>query len=360
MGHEPHPVFARFFAYLNLFMAMMLTLVLGASLPVVFVGWEGVGLCSYLLIGFYYDRMFDEKAKMTCADAGRKAFIVNRVGDVGFILGMLLLFAATGTLDIQGILGKVGGLETGVCTLAALLLFIGACGKSAQIPLYVWLPDAMAGPTPVSALIHAATMVTAGVYVTCRMAPLYLHAPAAMTTVAVVGALTALFAASIGLAQDDIKKVLAYLTVSQLGTMMLGAGVGAFSASIFHLTTHAFFKALLFLGAGPVVPAMSGEQDIRKMGALGKYLPWTHGTFMVATFAIAGILPLTGFLSKDAILWGAFNRSCLLWLVGAATPALHGFSMAPLWTVVFHQRGRFHHKTRRHLPESPPTTTAPV
>jgi len=210
MEHEPHPAFARFFAYLNLFMAMMLTLVLGASLPVVFVGWEGVGLCSYLLIGFYYDRMFDEKTKMTCADAGRKAFIVNRIGDVGFVLGMLLLFAATGTLDIQGILGKVATLGAGVCTLAALLLFVGACGKSAQIPLYVWLPDAMAGPTPVSALIHAATMVTAGVYVTCRMAPLYLMSQAAMTTVAVVGALTALLAASIGLAQTDIKMVLAY------------------------------------------------------------------------------------------------------------------------------------------------------
>src|SRR2546428_720274 len=257
MEHEPHPAFARFFAYLNLFMAMMLTLVLGASLPVVFVGWEGVGLCSYLLIGFYYDRMFDEKTKMTCADAVRKAFIVNRIGDVGFVLGMLVLFAATGTLDIQGILVKVGTLGTGVCTLAALLLFVGACGKSAQIPLYVWLPDAMAGPTPVSALIHAATMVTAGVYVTCRMAPLYLKSPGAMLAVAVVGALTALFAASIGLAQNDIKKVLAYSTVSQLGYMMLAAGVGALSASPFPLMTHAFFKALLFLRAGSVLHAMS-------------------------------------------------------------------------------------------------------
>src|SRR5437773_2209725 len=265
MEHEPQVAFARFFAYLNLFMAMMLALVLGASLPVVFVGWEGVGLCSYLLIGFYYDRMFDEKAKMTCADAGRKAFIVNRIGDVGFILGMLLLFAATGTLDIQGILGKVGGLETGVCTLAALLLFIGACGKSAQIPLYVWLPDAMAGPTPVSALIHAATMVTAGVYVTCRMAPRYVQAPAAMTTVAVSGALTAVCAASIGLAQTDIKKVLAYSTVSQLGYMMLAAGVGAFSASIFHFMTHAFVKALLFLLPRSRLHAPSGELGLAKV-----------------------------------------------------------------------------------------------
>src|SRR6267142_784830 len=287
MEHEPQAAFARFFAYLNLFMAMMLTLVLGASLPVVFVGWEGVGLCSYLLIGFYYDRMFDEKTKMTCADAGRKAFIVNRIGDVGFVLGMLLLFAATGTLDIQGILGKVATLGAGVCTWAALFLFVGACGKSAQIPLYVWLPDAMAGPTPVSALIHAATMVTAGVYVTCRMAPLYVQAPAAMVVVAVVGALTALFAAIIGTAQDDIKKVLAYSTVSQLGYMMLAAGVGAFSASVFHLMTHAFFKALLFLGAGSVIHALSGEQNIQKMGGLNKHTPWTHATFAFATLAIA-------------------------------------------------------------------------
>src|SRR5881397_1381330 len=360
MGEEPRAAYARFFSYLNLFMAMMLTLVLGASLPVVFVGWEGVGLCSYLLIGFYYDRMFDEKTKMSCADAGRKAFIVNRIGDVGFILGMLLLFAATGTLDIQGILGKVGGLETGVCTLAALLLFIGACGKSAQIPLYVWLPDAMAGPTPVSALIHAATMVTAGVYVTCRMAPLYLKSPGAMLAVAVVGALTALFAASIGLAQNDIKKVLAYSTVSQLGYMMLAAGTGAFSAAIFHLTTHAFFKALLFLGAGSVIHAMSGEQDIRRMGGLDKYLPWTHGTFMVATFAIAGIFPLSGFFSKDEILWGAFNRSWLLWVVGAATAGLTAFYMARLWTLVFLGKGRFDDKTRRHLHESPRTMTVPL
>jgi len=290
MDREPHPAFARFFAYLNLFMAMMLTLVLGASLPVVFVGWEGVGLCSYLLIGFYYDRMFDEKTKMSCADAGRKAFITNRIGDVGFILGMLLLFAATGTLDIQGILAKVGTLGTGVCTAAALLLFFGACGKSAQIPLYVWLPDAMAGPTPVSALIHAATMVTAGVYVTCRMAPLYMQAPAAMLTVAVVGALTALFAASIGLAQNDIKKVLAYSTVSQLGYMMLAAGVGAFSASIFHLMTHAFFKALLFLGAGSVIHALSGEQNIKKMGGLRRHLPIIAG---VEENDLAGYLVVT-------------------------------------------------------------------
>jgi NADH-quinone oxidoreductase subunit L len=360
MGHEPHPAYARFFAYMNLFMAMMLTLVLGASLPVVFVGWEGVGLCSYLLIGFSYDRMFDEKTRMSCADAGRKAFITNRIGDVGFILGMLILFGATGTLDIQGILSKVGVLGTGLCTAAALLLFVGACGKSAQIPLYVWLPDAMAGPTPVSALIHAATMVTAGVYVTCRMAPLYLHAPAAMLTVAVVGALTALFAASIGLAQTDIKKVLAYSTVSQLGTMMLAAGVGAFSAAIFHLMTHAFFKALLFLGAGSVIHALSGEQDIRKMGGLDRHTPWTHGTFLVATLAIGGIFPLSGFFSKDEILWAAFNRSPLLWFVGAATAGLTAFYMARLYTLVFRGEERFGEEVRHHLHESPPSMIVPL
>jgi NADH-quinone oxidoreductase subunit L len=360
MGHEPRPAHARFFAYLNLFMAMMLTLVLGASLPVVFVGWEGVGLCSYLLIGFYYDRMFDEKTRMSCADAGRKAFITNRIGDVGFVLGMLTLFGATGTLDIQGILSRVGGLTTGVCTAAALLLFVGACGKSAQIPLYVWLPDAMAGPTPVSALIHAATMVTAGVYVTCRMAPLYLHAPNAMLTVAIVGALTALFAASIGLVQTDIKKVLAYSTVSQLGYMMLAAGVGAFSAAVFHLMTHAFFKALLFLGAGSVIHALSGEQDIRKMGGLSKHTPWTHATFATATLAIAGIVPFAGFFSKDEILWAAFNGSPILWLVGAVTAGLTAFYMCRLYILVFWGEERFSEEARHHLHESPRTMTVPL
>src|SRR5437773_3332218 len=368
MGHEPHPVFARFFAYLNLFMAMMLTLVLGASLPVVFVGWEGVGLCSYLLIGFYYDRMFDEKTRMSCADAGRKAFITNRIGDVGFILGMLLLFVNAGTLDIQGILAKTGTLGPGVCTAAALLLFVGACGKSAQIPLYVWLPDAMAGPTPVSALIHAATMVTAGVYVTCRMAPLYLHAPAAMTTVAVVGALTALFAAIIGTAQDDIKKVLAYSTVSQLGYMMLAAGVGAFPASIFHLTTHAFFKALLFLGAGSVIHAMSGEQSIKMMGGLRRHLPLTHATFAVAVLAIAGIPPFAAFFSNDAILAGVLPLAgqagspalLAVWAAGVLTAGLTAFYMTRLYLLVFASVPRMPEEARHHLHESPPVMTRPL
>ncbi len=360
MAHEPKPAFARFFAYLNLFMAMMLTLVLGATLPVVFVGWEGVGLCSYLLIGFYYDRMFDEETRMTCADAGRKAFITNRIGDMGFMLGMLLLFATAGTLDIQGILAKAPALGAGVCTAAGLLLFLGACGKSAQIPLYVWLPDAMAGPTPVSALIHAATMVTAGVYVTCRMAPLYLHAPVAMAVVAVVGGLTAIFAATIGLCQNDIKKVLAYSTVSQLGYMMLGAGSGGFEAGIFHLTTHAFFKALLFLGAGSVIHALSGEQDIRRMGGLDRHIPWTHGTFVVATLAIAGIFPLSGFFSKDEILWMAWRRSPLLWLVGIAGAFLTAFYMTRLYILVFRGEERFGEEKRRHLHESPRTMIVPL
>ena len=368
MEHESRAGFARFFAYLNLFMAMMLTLVLGASLPVVFVGWEGVGLCSYLLIGFWYDRMFDEKAKMSCADAGRKAFLTNRVGDVGFVLGMLILFGATGTLDIQGILEGAGSIDPWWCGAAALLLFLGACGKSAQIPLYVWLPDAMAGPTPVSALIHAATMVTAGVYVTCRMAPLYVHAPGAMLIVAVVGGLTALFAAIIGIAQDDIKKVLAYSTVSQLGYMMLAAGAGAFPASVFHLMTHAFFKALLFLGAGSVIHAMAGEQDIRRMGGLRRHLPITHATFAVAVLAIAGIPPFAGFFSKDEILAGVLKLggesgspvALALWGLGILTAAITAFYMTRLYLLVFAGAPRMPEEKRHHLHESPAVMTLPL
>jgi NADH-quinone oxidoreductase subunit L len=360
MGHEPRAGYARFMAYLNLFMGMMLTLVLGATLPVVFVGWEGVGLCSYLLIGFYYDRMFDERSGMSCADAGRKAFITNRVGDMGFMLGMLLLLGTTGTLEIQGILKAVPGLGAGVCTAAALLLFVGACGKSAQIPLYVWLPDAMAGPTPVSALIHAATMVTAGVYVMARMSPLLVASPGAMTVVAVVGGATALFAATMGLCQRDIKKVLAYSTVSQLGYMMLAVGVGAFGAGIFHLMTHAFFKALLFLGAGSVIHALSGEQDIMKMGGLGRLVPRTHVTFLVATLAISGIVPFSGFFSKDEILWNAWLRSPVLWAVGVGGAFLTAFYMMRLYILVFRGRERFDEETRHHLHESPDVMTVPL
>jgi len=363
MGHEGQASYARFFAYLNLFMAMMLTLVLGSSLPVLFIGWEGVGLCSYLLIGFYYDRPFDEATGLTCADAGRKAFITNRVGDMGFVLGMLLLFGAAGTLDVQGVLGQVGTLGAGVCTAAALLVFLGVCGKSAQIPLYVWLPDAMAGPTPVSALIHAATMVTAGVYVMCRMAPLYQAAPEAMTVVAVVGGLTALMAAIIGIMQDDIKKVLAYSTVSQLGYMVMAVGVGAFTAGIFHLMTHAFFKALLFLGAGSVIHAMSGEQNIRRMGGLRAHLPLTHLTFAVAVLAIAGVPPFAGFFSKDEILWASLSGeggSPLLWGVAVLTAGITAFYMTRLYVLVFVGAPRLSAEARGHLHESPVSMTGPL
>src|SRR6202140_1971852 len=310
MAHEEG--YTRFFTYLNLFMFMMLLLVLGANYMVMFVGWEGVGLCSYLLIGFYYDKNF-------AADAGKKAFVANRIGDFGFILGIFYIFNTFGTSDY----GKVFALAsanpaayTGIATTICILLFVGACGKSAQIPLYVWLPDAMAGPTPVSALIHAATMVTAGVYMVVRSNVLFRLSPMAMMVVALVGAATAIFAATIGLAQNDIKKVLAYSTVSQLGYMFLGAGVGAFTAGIFHLMTHAFFKALLFLGAGSVIHGCSGEQDMRKMGGLRKYMPKTRMTMLIACIAIAGFPPLAGFFSKDEILSTAFEHHGFLWALG--------------------------------------------
>ncbi|MBV9494547.1 MAG: NADH-quinone oxidoreductase subunit L, partial [Acidobacteria bacterium] len=291
MSHETG--YTRFFTYLNLFMFMMLLLVLGANYIVMFVGWEGVGLCSYLLIGFYYN-------KNEAADAGKKAFIANRIGDFGFILGIFLIFNAFGTADYAKVFALASAhpeTYTWISTAICLLLFVGACGKSAQIPLYVWLPDAMAGPTPVSALIHAATMVTAGVYMVVRSNVLFRMSPEAMGVVAIIGALTAIFAASIGLAQNDIKKVLAYSTVSQLGYMFVAAGVGAFTAAIFHVMTHAFFKACLFLGAGSVIHGCGGEQDMRKMGGLKKYMPRTHWTMLVATIAIAGIPPLAGFFS---------------------------------------------------------------
>src|ERR1051326_2736936 len=301
MSHETG--YTRFFTYLNLFMFMMLLLVLGANYLVMFVGWEGVGLCSYLLIGFYYDKNF-------AADAGKKAFITNRIGDFGFVLGLFFIFNTFGTADY----GKVFALAAahpqtyaGVATAICLLLFVGACGKSAQLPLYVWLPDAMAGPTPVSALIHAATMVTAGVYMVVRSNVLFRLSPTAMARVAIVGAVTAIFAATIGIAQNDIKKVLAYSTVSQLGYMFLAAGVGAFTAGVFHLFTHAFFKACLFLGAGSVIHAMSGEQDMRKMGGLRRRLPVTYWTYLIAALALTGIPPTAGFFSKDRILLEAYS-----------------------------------------------------
>jgi NADH-quinone oxidoreductase subunit L len=362
MEHEEG--FARFFVYLNLFMAMMLTLVLGSNLLVTFVGWEGVGLCSYLLIGFFYDRPFDARTGLSCADAGRKAFLVNRIGDFAFVIGMLYLITTFGTLDYRGVTAAIaagGDGQHALLVAVGILLFIGACGKSAQIPLYVWLPDAMAGPTPVSALIHAATMVTAGVYMIVRMSTLYAHAPEAMAVIAVVGAATALLAATMGITATDIKKVLAYSTVSQLGYMFVAAGVGAWTAAIFHLMTHAFFKALLFLGAGSVIHGQHGEQDITKMGGLRSRLPVTFATFMTATLAIAGIFPLAGFFSKDEILWGAWSSgNKLVWVVLALTAGLTAFYMFRLTFLVFF--GRFHGDPRTfHLAhESPKAMTVPL
>src|SRR5216684_741089 len=345
--------YARYFAYLNLFIASMLLLVLGSNLLVLFVGWELVGLCSYLLIGFWFDR---ERA----AQAGRKAFVVNRIGDAGFLLGILLLATSTGTLEF----GRIGALASqmvpGLLTAITLLLFVGATGKSAQLPLYVWLPDAMEGPTPVSALIHAATMVTAGVYMVTRLNAIFQLSPIAMDVVAIVGATTAIFAASMALVQNDIKRVLAYSTISQLGYMFLALGVGAFAAGIFHLMTHAFFKALLFLGAGSVIHAMSGEQDIRKMGGLWEKIPNTARTFAVATLAIAGIFPFAGFFSKDEILGQAFDRFFLMWIVGFITAGMTAFYMFRLLFLTFFGYSRADEHAQKHIHESPPAMTVPL
>jgi NADH-quinone oxidoreductase subunit L len=339
MHEETDSEFARYFSYLNLFAAFMLVLVLGTSLPVLFIGWEGVGLCSYLLIGFWY-------TKQSAIDAGKKAFVVNRVGDFAFLLGMGLLWKTFGTLDIQALAGHVAPMAPeaglGVLSIASLLLFIGATGKSAQIPLYVWLPDAMEGPTPVSALIHAATMVTAGVYMIGRNAVLFAHTPDTLLVVAVIGTATALLAGTIGLVQNDIKRVLAYSTVSQLGYMFLAMGMGAWSAGIFHLFTHAFFKALLFLGSGAVIHALGGEQDLRRMGGLKKDLPITYWTFLIGAIAIAGVPPLAGFFSKDEILfrtWDAGHR--ILWTVGILTALLTAAYMFRLVFMAFHGERRF-------------------
>jgi NADH-quinone oxidoreductase subunit L len=341
MHEEPDSEFARYFSYLNLFAAFMLVLVLGANFLVMFVGWEGVGLCSYLLIGFYY-------TKKSASDAGKKAFIVNRVGDFGFVLGVLMLFMRFGTIDFQAIAHAASGLspETtwGTLSIATLLLFVGATGKSAQIPLYVWLPDAMEGPTPVSALIHAATMVTAGVYMIGRNAVLFSLTPHTLMVVAVIGAATAFFAGTIGLVQNDIKRVLAYSTVSQLGYMFLAMGVGAYTAGIFHLYTHAFFKALLFLGSGAVIHALAGEQDIRHMGGLKKDLPITYWTFLIGSLAIAGIPGLAGFFSKDEILFKTYSSGhLLLWVVGMLTSLMTATYMFRLVFLTFHGE-------RRHAP----------
>jgi NADH-quinone oxidoreductase subunit L len=359
MSHDPG--YARYMSYLNLFMFAMLTLVLGANYLVLFVGWEGVGLCSYLLIGFWFDRQ-------SASDAGKKAFIVNRIGDAGFALGMFLIFFTFGSLDFRTVMAAAAEMPVehawgGTLTVIALMLFVGACGKSAQIPLYVWLPDAMEGPTPVSALIHAATMVTAGVYMVARSAAIYSHSEKAMMLVAVVGALTAIMAASIGLVQNDIKRVLAYSTVSQLGYMFLACGVGAFAAGIFHLMTHAFFKALLFLGSGSVIHAMSGEQDMRNMGGLKKKLPWTHLTMLVGCVAIAGVPPLAGFFSKDEILWSAFKvggYGWWVWGMGFAVAAMTAFYMFRLYHLTFSGTFRGTHEQEHHVHESPGSMVVPL
>ena len=327
------PSYYRFFTYLNLFMFFMLTLILANNYLMMFVGWEGVGLASYLLIGFWF-------TKDSAASAGKKAFIVNRIGDFGFLIGLFLIIQHFGSLNFTEVFAKIQPYapETagaGLLTAIGILLMVGACGKSAQIPLYVWLPDAMEGPTPVSALIHAATMVTAGVYMVARSHVIFERAPIALTVVAIIGTLTALFAATIGITQTDIKKVLAYSTVSQLGYMFLACGVGAFSAGIFHLMTHAFFKGLLFLAAGSVIHAVGGEQDMRKMGGLRSYIPWTFMTMLIATLAISGIPPFAGFWSKDEILWKAYQANWVYWLIGAITALLTSFYMFRLLFMTF-------------------------
>lgn len=349
----------RFFTYLNLFVFAMLLLVMGNNFLMMFVGWEGVGLCSYLLIGFWY-------GDHNNANAGKKAFVVNRIGDFGFILGIFLIFTTFGSVRYTEVFDKAtmmlpyGGV---IATTITLLLFVGATGKSAQLPLYVWLPDAMAGPTPVSALIHAATMVTAGVYMIARCNVLYSLAPFSLGVVATVGAVTALFAATMGLLQKDIKKVLAYSTISQLGYMFLGVGVAAYSAGVFHLMTHAFFKALLFLGAGSVIHAMSGEQDIMNMGGLRKYIPKTFLTFVVGTLAIAGTPGLSGFFSKDEILWQAFSSPHghpVLWLIGAVAAGMTSFYMFRLTFLTFFGKERMDEHTKHHIHESPNSMVIPL
>jgi len=365
MGHEEG--YRRYFSYLNLFMAAMLLLVLGSNYVVLFVGWEGVGLCSYLLIGYYFEEPFPPFA-------GKKAFIVNRIGDFGFLLGLFAMWTTWGTFNFatlnQRILANPElahapyALGLSVAAFIALFMFVGATGKSAQIPLFVWLPDAMAGPTPVSALIHAATMVTAGVYMVVRTNVIYQLAPEISTVVAVIGAATAIFAATIGIAQNDIKKVLAYSTVSQLGYMFLAAGVGAYKAAIFHLGTHAFFKACLFLGSGSVIHAMGGEQDMRKMGGLAKSMPSTYRTFLISTLAISGIPPLAGFFSKDEILGSTFAHPGslykVLWLVGLVTAGLTACYMFRLVYMTFHGSFRGTHEQEHHLHESPTVMTLPL
>ncbi|HWC99765.1 MAG TPA: NADH-quinone oxidoreductase subunit L [Candidatus Sulfopaludibacter sp.] len=352
MAHEHGPNFGgfyRFFAYLNLFMFFMLTLVLAANYLLLFVGWEGVGLCSYLLIGFYFDKKF-------ATNAGNKAFIVNRIGDFGFSLAMFSILITFKSLNFATVFQQAPGVSEATLTTIGLLLLVGACGKSAQIPLYVWLPDAMAGPTPVSALIHAATMVTAGVYMCARSWPIYVHAPAAMNVIALIGIATAAFAATIGLAQNDIKKVFAYSTVSQLGYMFVGVGCGAFSAGVYHLMTHAFFKALLFLGSGSVIHALSGEQDMRNMGGLRKKIPWTFGTMMCGALAISGVPFTSGFFSKDSILIAAYAHAPWMFWVGVVTAGMTAFYVFRAMFMTFFGTYRGH----EHPHESSPVMYLPL
>jgi NADH-quinone oxidoreductase subunit L len=350
--------FWRFFAYMNLFIFAMMNLILSDNFVLLFLGWEGVGLCSYLLIGFWYDKNFE---KGTTGDAAKKAFIVNRIGDFGFLLGMFLIYLTFGSLNFNEVFPRAASFNVPVSTFnfIALFLFIGAVGKSAQIPLFVWLPDAMAGPTPVSALIHAATMVTAGVYMVARCSIIFASAPSILTLIAIIGAFTAIFAASIGLVQNDIKKILAYSTVSQLGYMFLAMGVGAFTSGIFHVMTHAFFKALLFLGAGSVIHSMHEEQDIQHYGGLKKYMPQTYITFLIAALAISGIPPLSGFFSKDDILWNTFaNGYFVLWFIGITTALLTAFYIFRLFFLTFDGKERF--GSLKHPKESPKLMTIPL
>ncbi|HVU95953.1 MAG TPA: NADH-quinone oxidoreductase subunit L [Puia sp.] len=353
MHEENAPQFARYFSYLNLFVFSMLLLVLGANFIILFIGWEGVGLCSYLLIGYWF-------RNIDYGNAAKKAFIMNRIGDLGFLIAIFFMISKFGSVSFDQVFGKASTVPVGVMTAITLLLFVGATGKSAQIPLYTWLPDAMAGPTPVSALIHAATMVTAGIYMIARSHVLFDLAPVTQTVVAVIGLATALLAASIALKQNDIKKVLAYSTVSQLGYMFLGLGVGAYDGAVFHVMTHAFFKALLFLGAGSVIHAMGGEQDMRKMGGLKKWMPATHITFLLGCLAISGIPPFSGFFSKDEILSAAYAKNPVYYVIGVFTALLTAFYMFRLYATTFLGQFRGTHDQEHHLHESPGAITIPL
>jgi NADH-quinone oxidoreductase subunit L len=347
------PGYNRFFSYLNLFVFFMLLLVMGSNYLVMFVGWEGVGLCSYLLIGFWFKNQ-------SYNHAANKAFIMNRIGDLGMLLGIIMIFIHFGTIEYAEVFGKANEIETGILTIITVLLFVGAIGKSAQLPLYTWLPDAMAGPTPVSALIHAATMVTAGIYMVARNNLLYSLSPVSLEIITYIGLATAIFAGTIAMAQNDIKKVLAYSTVSQLGLMFLALGLGAYSTGVFHMATHAFFKALLFLAAGSVIHALHGEQDLRRMGGLKKYIPATFFTFLIGTFAISGLPPFAGFFSKDEILSKAFEHSPVVWLLAVVASLLTAFYMFRLLFLVFFGNVRASSEKMQHIHESPLVMTGPL